>query len=344
MTSDPAPDPCLPGGATGEVLVTGGAGFIGSHLTALLLARGHAVHVVDDLSSGAPANLAAVHGHPRLRVTIGSIADPELAMAACRAASCVFHLAGSVGVRLLAEQPLAVMERNLRCTEVVLRAAAAACRPILLASSSEVYGDGPVPFVEHASVRPGATEGLRGGYACAKAMGEWLALGHAHEHGLPVVIARLFNTVGPRQTGRYGMVLPRFVQQALRGEPLTVYGTGAQTRCFAHVEEVVAALVALLATPAARGRVVNVGSEQEVSVHRLARLVAQAARRVLGSEPDIVQLPLESVFPAGFVDPPRRVPSLDRLRAAIGCVPSRPIEAIVDELVTHAAAAHAVPA
>jgi len=188
-------------------------------------------------------------------------------------------------------------------------------------------------------VRPGATEGLRGGYACAKAMGEWLALGHAASTGLPVVVARLFNTVGPRQSGDHGMVLPRFLQQAVRGEPLTVYGDGAQTRCFAHVGDVVRALADLAAAPAAVGHVFNVGSDRETSVLELARLVCARA----GSRSTIQHVPYGEVFPPGFVDPPRRVPSLERLRRVLGWVPATPLAAIVDELVELARAALVQP-
>lgn len=321
-------------GVSPAAVVTGGAGFIGSHLVAELLQRGCAVHVVDDLSTGCLDNLAAVADHPALRITVGSIAEQSVAAAACRAADIVFHLAGVVGVQRLADEPLDVMQRNLHCTEVLLDAAAERNTPVLLTSSSEVYGDGPVPFREQDPVRPGATQGLRGGYACAKAMGEWLAFGHAQRSGLPVVVARLFNTVGPRQSGDHGMVLPRFVQQAVRGEPITVYGSGAQTRCFAHVGEVSRALADLALAPGAAGGVFNVGSATETTVLALAELVRAAA----GSASPIVRVPFGDVFPSGFLDPPRRLPSLERLRHAIGWVPGAPIEAIVAELVALARA------
>ena len=312
----------------GEILVTGGAGFLGSHLVDLLLCAGRTVHVLDDLSSGALRNLAAWRSERRLRVTIASAEDPAVAAAACERAGAVFHLAGAGGVQRLATDPVTVMHRNLRCTEVVLAAAAAAGTPILITSSSEVYGQGPVPFLETQPVHPGAPVGLRGGYACAKAMGEWLAFGHARQHGLHVVVARLFNAVGPRQSPAYGMVLPRFVAQARAGAALTVFGDGAQTRCFAAAGEVVAALVSLLATPAAHGLVVNVGSDREIAVRQLAELVVATSGR--GSP--IVHVPLAEVFPAGFCDPPRRLPSLQRLRQLIGWAPERPIEAIVADL------------
>lgn len=320
------PRPLLAG--PGRVVVTGGAGFIGSHLVAELLRRGHRVHVVDDLSTGRIDNLAAFADHPALRVTIASVAEPEVAARICADADAVFHLAGVVGVQRLAAEPLSVMQCNLHSTEQVVAAAAAAGVGVLLTSSSEVYGDGRVPFREQDPVRPGATEGLRGGYACAKAMGEWLAFGHAAQSGLPVVVARLFNTVGPRQTGDHGMVLPRFVAQALRGEPITVYGDGRQTRCFAHVGEVVRALADLGEARGAAGRVFNVGSDRETSVLSLAELVRDRA----GSRSTIRCVPFGDVFPVGFVDPVRRVPSLERLRATIGWAPAASLVTIVDEL------------
>lgn len=321
-------------GTAGVVVVTGGAGFIGSHLIAELLGRGFQVRVVDDLSTGALANLARFERHPQLEVVVGSVADPAIAERACVGAAMVFHLAGVVGVRRLAREPLDVMQRNLDGASVLLAAAAHRRCGVLVASSSEVYGDGPVPFCEDASVRPGVTEGLRGGYACAKAMAEWLAFGHAAQVGIPVVVARLFNTVGPRQTGDHGMVLPRFVGQAVRGEPITVYGDGLQSRCFAHVGEVARALVDLAMAKGAVGRVFNVGSATETTVADLATLVRSCA----GSASPIVRVPFAAVFPTGFADPQRRVPSLRRLGDAIGWVPSRPLRSIVAELVTLARA------
>jgi len=319
---------------TGPVVVTGGAGFVGSHLVERLMRRGCRVRVLDDLSTGSLRNLAGAEGNPDLEVIVGSAADPEVAARACRGAGSVFHLAGVVGVQRLAVEPLHVMQGNLRCTEVMLEVAARDRLPILIASSSEVYGQGPVPFREDDPVRPGSTSGLRGGYACAKAMGEWLALAHAHERGLPVVVARLFNVVGPRQNGAYGMVLPRFLQQAREGRPLTVFGDGSQTRCFGAVREVAEALADLLATDGARGQCVNVGSDREIAVLRLAELV----RAAVGSASPIECVPHDRVFPKGFLDPARRLPSLERLRALIGWAPEQPVESIVAELAREGAA------
>ncbi len=325
---DPLARTGVPGTGRPSAVVTGGAGFIGSHLCEELLRRGCRVHAVDDLSTGCRENLAAIAEHPQLRLTVASVAEARVAERLCADADVIFHLAGVVGVQRLAAEPLEVMQRNLRCSEVVLAAAAQRNVPVLLASSSEVYGDGPVPFREQDPVRPGATEGRRGGYACAKAMSEWLAFGHSARDALPVVVARLFNTVGPRQSGQHGMVLPRFVAQALRGEPITVYGSGEQTRCFAHVAEVARALADLACARGAAGRVFNVGSEIETTVWDLATTV----RELAGCVAPIVRVPLASVFPAGFADPPRRRPCLQRLRSSIGWVPSAPLVQIVGEL------------
>ncbi|MCB9879770.1 MAG: NAD-dependent epimerase/dehydratase family protein [Planctomycetes bacterium] len=299
-----------------------------------LLARGYAVHVVDDLSTGRRSNLDSVAAHPLLRLTVASVADADVARAVCADTDVVFHLAGVVGVQRLRDEPLFVMQANLQSTEAMLAAAAAARVPTLVTSSSEVYGDARVPFCEADPLRPGSTEGLRGGYACAKAMGEWLALAHAAQSGVPTIVARLFNTVGPRQSGDHGMVLPRFVRQAVRGEALTVYGGGRQTRCFAHVRDVARALVDLAESPCVPAAVVNVGSRQETAVVELARMVQRAA----ASGSPLQHVPFDAVFPAGFVDPPRRLPSLERLHQAIGWVPSTPVQEIVAELVSAARA------
>ncbi|GAB4152276.1 MAG: SDR family NAD(P)-dependent oxidoreductase [Planctomycetota bacterium] len=311
-----------------RVLVTGGAGFIGSHLVDHLLARGHRVLALDDLSTGSLDNLRLAMRSNRFRFARGSAEDRGLVERELGRCDLVFHLAGAVGVRRCADAPVSMIERNLGPTRVVLDVAARMGVPVLIASSSEVYGDGPVPFRESEPIRLGPTDLPRGGYACAKAMGEWLALAHASERGLPVVIARLFNTVGERQSGRYGMVLPTFVRQAVSGAPITVYGDGSQTRCFAAVGEVVRALAEILPRREAHGRVFNVGSGIEVSILEVARIV----KRLAGSQSPIRHVPLENAFPPGLVDPRRRVPSLDRLRSVLGWVPETPIERIAEEL------------
>ena len=330
MNEDSTATPLLrPSAGPVRAVVTGGAGFVGSHLTVELLGRGYHVHVVDDLSTGSLANLPAPGGDSRLSVRTASVSDAAVARQVCADADIVFHLAGVVGVRLLADSPLSVMQRNLDCTTSILAAASASGVPVLFSSSSEVYGEGPVPFRENAPVRPGVTEGRRGGYACAKAMCEWLAFGHAEQQGLRAVVARLFNTVGPRQSGEGGMVLPRFERQAVANEPITVYGSGEQTRCFAHVTEVARALADLAEASGCAGRVFNVGSRVETTVGDLATMV----REIAGSDSPIVRMPFDEVFPRGFADPPRRLPSLERLQRAIGWVPRAPLERIVAELV-----------
>lgn len=311
----------------GLVAVTGAAGFLGSHLVEELLRRGHRVLAVDDLSSGSLDNLERARRDERLSLLVGSVAEPQIAARAAEAAS-VFHLAGVVGVQRLAQRPVDVMRGNLRCTETMLEAASQSGARILIASSSEVYGDGQAPFDESDPVNPGSADNLRGGYACAKAMGEWLAHAHARQHGLHAVVARLFNVVGPRQSGAYGMVLPRFLRQAKAGEPIPVFGDGSQTRCFAAVREVAAALCDLLAVQEAAGATCNVGSDREVSVLELAHMVKRASR----SASPVVLVPHERVFPQGFTDPKRRVPRLERLRALIGWTPSTSIEEVVEEL------------
>jgi UDP-glucose 4-epimerase len=310
-------------------LITGGAGFIGSHLTETLLAAGAGAIVLDDLSGGSRANLAAVEAHPGLRIVIGDAASPAAVGRLLRECDAVLHLAAAVGVQRTLRAPLAMLDSNVLATRTVLAAAAEQGKKVLLVSSSEVYGRGArVPFAEDDELVLGPTGRPRGAYGCAKALGEWWAAAHAAESGLPVVIARLFNTVGPRQSGRHGMVLPRFVRQALRGEPITVYGDGRQTRCFAHVRDVVDALLRLLAEPRAVGAVCNVGSDHEVSIRELAEAVRAAA----GSAAPIVHVPYARVHPS-LDDVPRRVPSLARLMSLTGSKPATPLARIVADVV-----------
>ena len=290
------------------------------------------MQVLDDLSTGRMANIAHMLSRPGFSHCTGSVTDRRLVEKLVDSADLVCHLAAVVGVQLVARNQVGAMATNVRGTELVLAAAAKTGCRVVVTSSSEVYGAGPVPFSEEDPMALGTTSQPRGGYACSKAMGEWLALAQYRERGLPVLITRIFNTVGPRQSARYGMVLPRFAAQALRGEPLTVYGDGRQTRCFAHVREVVDALVALTKSDSAVGRVFNVGSDREVSMRQLAELVRARA----GSASTIVEIPFQKAFPGGFVDLPRRVPDLTRLQSTIGSKPDLPLQAIVDDVLAGA--------
>ncbi|HEY3226441.1 MAG TPA: NAD-dependent epimerase/dehydratase family protein, partial [Planctomycetota bacterium] len=307
-----------------------GAGFIGSHLCERLLADGHTVVAVDDLSTGSKANLAVARRHSRFRFVEGSILDERLTARLVANSEFVAHLAAAVGVMLIVRSPVRTIETNIRGTEVVLEAAAKRRAIVLLASSSEVYGkSAKIPFSEEDDAVLGPPTKGRWSYAASKLVDEFLALAYWKERGLPVVVARLFNTVGPRQTGRYGMVLPRFVEQGLRGRPISVFGDGRQTRCFAHVSDVVGVLARLLRTRRAQGQVVNVGSDEEISIGALARLV----RRKTGNRAVIRRIPYDRAYEEGFEDLRRRVPDLARLRRLIGDRPRIGIEAIVDSVI-----------
>lgn len=313
-----------------RTLVTGGAGFIGSHLVEHLLGAGDAVLVLDDLSTGQESNLAGVIDYPRLELRIASAGDEHAVAAAIRDCDRVFHLAAGVGVQRLFDQPVTTIDANLTTARVVFAAAAREGARVVYASSSEVYGHGlRVPFVESDRLLLGPPTSPRWSYGCAKAMGEWLALAHAREHGLRVTLARLFNTVGPRQRGHYGMVLPRFLEQAQAAEPITIYGDGQQTRCFASVHEVVRALVALSVCSDAEGAIVNVGSHEEVTMEHLASLVAE----MVGSRTPPRFVPINVAFDAEFEDLQRRVPDLHKLQSLIGWHPHMPLREIVEELV-----------
>jgi len=311
-------------------LVTGGAGFIGSHLAERLLAAGREVWLLDDLSTGAMHNIDSLLASPRVHHRIGSVTDEQTVGELVDRADVVFHMAAAVGVKLIVENPTRTIETNIRGCEVVIQAAAKKGKLVLLASSSEVYGKGiRVPFGEDDDLVLGATSKSRWGYACSKAIDEYLALAYANERSLPVIIARLFNTVGPRQIGRYGMVLPTFVRQGLAGEDITVYGSGEQQRCFADVSDVVECLLRLVACEEARGRVFNVGNDQEISIEALASLV----RERTGNSSRIVHVPYEEAYAQGFEDLGRRVPDLSRLEQTIGFRPTTPIETIVDRVI-----------
>jgi UDP-glucose 4-epimerase len=312
------------------VLVTGGAGFIGSHLVEALLAAGRHVVVLDDFSTGSLANLAAVRDHPHLRVVTDTVANEDPLAELLDEAEEVYHLAAVVGVRRVLDDPDLTVGTNVGGTEVVLRRLAARPRPLFLASTSEVYGKtGKVPLAEDDDLVLGPTPRGRWVYACSKALDEYLALAYHQRAGLPVVVGRFFNVVGPRQVGRYGMVLPRFVDQALAGGPLVVYDDGGQVRCFAHVADVVRGVLDLMASPAARGRVFNLGSDQPVTVRGLAELVV----RVVDPRLAIEHIPYARAYAPGFEDIRCRVPDLSRVREAIGYRPRLGLEDAVREVV-----------
>lgn len=318
-----------------KALVTGGAGLIGSNLCEQLLAGGDEVVALDDLSSGRMENLRGLVGAPGFRFVRASIFDATALADAVSGCDEVYHLAAAVGVRMIIDRPVHTIETNIAGTERVLRAALAARVPVLLASSSEVYGKSvAVPFREDADMVLGATTCTRWSYACSKAIDEFLALAFARELGLQVVIARLFNTVGARQVGRYGMVLPRLVRQCLAGGPITVYGDGAQTRCFADAHDVAAILTRLVRHPGARGRVFNVGHDRETSVLALAERV----RAKVDPGCEIRRVPFDEAYGPGFEDLSRRVPDLSRLRNLLGEVPMRDLDEILDRVIAHARA------
>lgn len=311
-------------------LVTGGAGFIGSHLVEALLAAGKHVLVLDDLSTGSVGNLNAVKDHPSLRIVLDSIANEERLGALAEEADEVYHLASVVGVRLVMEEPERTVATNVGPTDVLLRRLSARPRPLFLASTSEVYGKGiKMPLSEDDDLVYGPTTATRWVYALSKALDEYLALAAHRRSGLPVVIGRFFNVVGPRQVGRYGMVLPRFVDQALSGGPLVVHDDGRQVRCFAHVRDVVGAVLALMATPAAAGRVFNLGSDVPVSIRQLAETVV----RLVDPSLPIEHVSYERAFGGGFEDIRCRVPDLTRVRQATGYQPRHALEDIVREVI-----------
>ncbi|MEZ6196219.1 MAG: NAD-dependent epimerase/dehydratase family protein [Planctomycetota bacterium] len=313
-----------------RILVTGGAGFIGSHLCDRLLEAGHAVTALDDLSTGAAGNVASARDRGEFRLHLGDAADRDTAFPLVAAADLVVHLAAEVGVRRVLERPVASIANNLGPLETVLAAAAARGVPVLYASSSEVYGrSASLPHREEAELVLGSPRVARWSYACAKAMGEWMCFARHRESGLPVTVVRLFNTVGPRQSDRYGMVLPTFVRQGLSGLPLTVHGDGSQTRCFAAVDEVSRALAALATDGFRGGRILNVGSDREIAIGELARRVAAAT----GGRSPVVSVDPVELYGPDFEDLPRRVPALDALRAAVGFAPSRDIDDIFRETV-----------
>jgi UDP-glucose 4-epimerase len=313
-----------------RLLITGGAGFIGSHLCDALVEHGHGVHVLDDLSTGRMENIGHLQDHPDFACTVAGVADDAILARLVDEVDVVVHLAAAVGVRLVVDRPVHAIETNVHCTEVVLEQADRYRKPVLIASTSEVYGKSEaLPFREDGDLQLGATDKARWAYACSKAIDEFLAMAYWRERDLPITVVRLFNTVGPRQTGRYGMVIPRLVGQALAGEPLSVYGDGSQTRCFCHVADVVQALLGLINEKEAYGNVFNVGATDEISILELARRVIA----VTGSPSDISFTPYDTAYGKGFEDMYRRVPDIAKVRSLTGWSPTRPLDAIIGDVV-----------
>lgn len=310
-----------------NVLITGGAGFIGSHLAERCLREGWTVAVVDDLSTGSFENISHLKGQKRFSYTIGTILNTPLIAELVDCCDIVFHLAAAVGVRLIMDSPVRAMETNVHGTDSVLRAVARKQKRIVIASTSEVYGKrSRVPFQEDDDLVLGPTTKGRWSYACSKALDEFLGLAYHHEQGVPATIVRLFNTVGPRQTGRYGMVLPNFIAQALQDAPLTVFGDGKQSRCFTYVGDVVEALLRIAKSTHVTGEVLNIGNDREISIGDLAELV----RERTGSRSEIVYLPYERAYGPDYEDMFRRVPCLEKLQRLIAYRPCTPLEDIID--------------
>lgn len=315
-----------------KYLITGGAGFIGSHLADELLDRGHRVHALDDLSTGSMANLRHLRENPRFKYTIDSCANGRLVAELVDEADAVFHLAAAVGVQLIVESPVRTIETNVHCTEVVLAQASKKRRPVFIASTSEVYGKSTaLPFREDGDLVLGSTDKGRWSYACSKAIDEFLALAYYRERKLPTVVARLFNTVGPRQTGQYGMVVPTFVRQGLANAPITVFGDGTQQRCFCHVRDVVHALADLMQSEESYGEVFNVGSTEEVSIEELAQRVKDAC----ASASEIVRIPYEEAYEGGFEDMARRIPDTSKLQRAVGWEQRHSLNDTLDDVIAH---------
>jgi len=313
-----------------RALITGGAGFIASHLAGHLLELGDEVWAIDDLSTGSIENIEHLKTHPRFHYHIGTISNvPQLAEMVDRC-DLVYHLAAAVGVRLIVESPVRTIETNIRGTEIVLECAAKKKKLVIIASTSEVYGKATkIPFAEDDDLVIGPSTKGRWSYACSKAIDEFLAIAYWKEKRVPVIVVRFFNTVGPRQTGRYGMVLPNFVRQALGGQPITVFGDGRQSRCFGYVGDVVEALAKLARHEAAYGEVFNIGSNEEVTVNELAERV----RRAAGSRSEIVHIPYNQAYEEGFEDMQRRVPSLSKIRQFIGYEPRTRLDRIIESVV-----------
>lgn len=324
-----------------KVLITGGAGFVGSHLSDAYLERGDKVTIIDDLSTGSIDNIAHLKSHPRFEYVIDTVHNARVTAELIDACEVVIHLAAAVGVKLIVESPVRTIETNVRGTEVVLEHANKKKRRVLVASTSEVYGlSTDVPFREDGNLVMGATTKGRWSYACSKAIDEFLALAYWREKKLPTTIVRLFNTVGPRQTGQYGMVVPSFVKQALANRPLTVYGDGEQTRCFGYVGDVVKALMGLMDTEESIGEVFNIGSTEEISIKGLAERI----KELTASQSEIIHVPYDEAYEAGFEDMPRRVPDVSKLKNLLGFAPSVKLDEILASVIAfhNGRASHAV--
>ena len=313
-------------------LITGGAGFVGSHLAEELLRQGEEVYIIDNLSTGSIENIDHLTRHPGFHYSIDTINNEPLLAELIDRCDTVYHLAAAVGVRLIVESPVNTIETNVHGTEVVLKHASKKKKKVLIASTSEVYGKANnIPFRENQDLVLGPTTKGRWSYACSKAIDEFLALAYWREKKLPVVISRLFNTVGPRQTGRYGMVVPTFVKQALAGEPITVYGDGTQSRCFTYVGDVVCALIGLAQHPKAVGEVFNIGSTQEITIDELACLVGEMTK----SRSEIVHIPYDEAYEEGFEDMQRRVPDIAKIKELIGYEPTLDIRGILEAVIQY---------
>jgi UDP-glucose 4-epimerase len=315
-----------------RVLITGGAGFVGSHLAEALLDRGDEVFVLDDLSTGSIDNIGHLKSHPKFHYTIDTVTNEPVLAELVDRCDTVVHLAAAVGVKLIVEAPVHTIETNVHGTEVVLKHANKKKKLVLIASTSEVYGKSvDVPFREDADLVLGPTGKHRWAYACSKMIDEFLALAYWKERKLPVIIVRLFNTVGPRQTGQYGMVVPNFVRQALAGQPITVFGDGTQSRSFTYVGDVVRAMVALMDEPRAVGQVFNIGNGKEITIGELAGKV----KAMTGSSSEIVRVPYDQAYEAGFEDMPRRVPDISRVRALVGYEPTVELDEILARVIEY---------
>jgi UDP-glucose 4-epimerase len=312
-----------------RVLITGGAGFVGSHLADACLLRGDEVYVLDDLSTGSIDNIEYLKRHPYFHYTIGRVQNASVTAELVDRVDMVYHLAAEVGVRRVIDSPISTIENNVQATEVVFNAAAKKGKRVLFTSTSEVYGlSTDLPYREDGNIVMGAASKGRWSYACSKALDEFLALAYYQERQMPVTVVRLFNTVGPRQTGHYGMVVPSLVQQAMTGKPMTVYGDGSQSRCFGFVKDVVRALVALMERPEAAGEIYNIGASTEISILDLAKRV----KEITNSSSPIVLVPYADAYESGYQDMPRRIPDTTKLRALVGFAPTTDIDEIIDSV------------